>query len=73
MLTILNRLNHILETFKGRVLKMIEDYCPECGHLLSNDKLCAFCNFSQSDEHLDNSLIEMFDWVKEDYDRPILL
>ena len=45
---------------------MIEDYCPECGHLLSNDKLCTFCNFSQSDEQLDNRLIEMFDWVKED-------
>ena len=49
---------------------MIEDYCPECGHLLSNEKLCTFCNFSQSDEQLDFRLIEMFDWVKEDYYRP---
>ena len=51
---------------------MIEDYCPECGHLLSNEKLCTFCNFSQSDEQLDYRLIEMFDWVKEDYYRPIV-
>ena len=51
---------------------MIEDYCPECGHLLSNDKLCSFCNFSQSDEQLVNRLFEAFDWVKEDYYRPML-
>jgi len=51
---------------------MLEDYCPESGHLLSIDKLCSFCNFSQSDENLDHRLIEMFDWVKEDYYRPIL-
>ena len=46
---------------------MIEDYCPECGHLLSNDKLCSFCNFSQADEQSDIRLIETLDWVKEDY------
>ena len=51
---------------------MIEDYWTECGHLLSNDKFCSFCNFSQSDEQLDSRLIEMFDWVKKDYYRPIL-
>jgi len=49
---------------------MIGDYCPECGHLLSNDKLCSFCDFSQSDEQRDIRLFEMFDWVKEDYNRP---
>jgi hypothetical protein len=51
---------------------MIEDYCPACGHLLSSDKSCAFCNFSQSDEQVSYRLFEMFDWVKEDYERPIL-
>jgi len=49
-----------------------EDYCPECGHLLPGDRLCSFCNFSQSDEQMNNRLFEMFDWVKEDYYRPIL-
>jgi len=52
---------------------MIEDYCPECGHLLSNDKSCSFCEFSHSDEQLDNRLIQMFDWVKEDSYRSILI
>jgi hypothetical protein len=51
---------------------MIDDYCPECGHLLSNDRLCSFCSFSQSDETMVTRLIEMFDWAKEDSDRPIL-
>ena len=51
---------------------MIGEYCPECGHLLSNDKLCSFCNFYQSNELLDDGLIETFDWEKEDYYRPIL-
>ena len=51
---------------------MMEDYCPECGHLLTKDKLCGFCNFSQSEEHLENRLGEMFDWVKEDYYRHVL-
>ena len=51
---------------------MIEDYCPECGHLLTKDKLCSFCNYSQLGEDSENRLSEMFDWIKEDYDRPIL-
>ena len=45
---------------------MIEDYCPECGHLLSNDKICTFCNFSQFDEQMDHRLSNMFDWLQED-------
>jgi len=49
---------------------MIEDYCPGCGHLLSNDKVCFFCNYSYSDEQSDNRLIEMFDWANEDYNIP---
>ena len=49
---------------------MIEDYCPGCGHLLSNDKACSYCNYSYSDEQLDNALVEMFDWAKEDYNLP---
>ncbi len=48
---------------------MNEDYCPECGHLLSNDKSCSFCNFSQSEEQIANKIIESFDWVQEDYYR----
>ena len=44
---------------------MVEDYCPGCGHLLSNDKVCIFCNVSHSDEPLDNRLTEIFDWVKK--------
>ena len=49
---------------------MIEDYCPGCGHLLSNDKMCSCCDYSHPDEQLDHRLVEMFDWVKEDYDLP---
>ena len=45
---------------------MIEDYCPECGHLLSNDKICTFCNFSQFDEQMDQRLSKMFDWLQKD-------
>jgi len=52
---------------------MIEDYCPECGHLLSNDKLCSFCKFYLSDEQLDNSVVEMLDWVKDDYYKSIVI
>lgn len=48
---------------------MDEDYCPQCGHLLSKDKSCSFCNFSQSEEQMDNRIIESFDWVQEDYYR----
>ena len=46
---------------------MIEDYCPECGRLLSNDTICPFCDFSQFDEQMDNRLIKMFEWAQEDY------
>ena len=49
---------------------MIEGYCPGCVHLLSNDKVCSFCNYCHSDEQLDDRLIEMFDWAKEDYNIP---
>ena len=51
---------------------MIEDYCPGCGHLLSEDKVCSFCNYSHSDGQLENRLVEMFDWANEDYDIPNL-
>lgn len=51
---------------------MIEDHCPECGHLLSNEKLCSFCNFFQSNEQMDDRLIAMFDWAKENYYTPDL-
>ena len=46
---------------------MIEDYCPGCGHLLSDDKMCSFCNYSHPDEQLDHRLVEMFNWAEEDY------
>jgi hypothetical protein len=52
---------------------MIEDYCPGCGHLLSDDKKCSFCNYSYSEEQLDNRVIEMFDWAREDYVIPYFI
>ena len=41
---------------------MMEDYCAECGHLLSKSRTqCPFCGWSQHDFRLNDSGFDSWD------------
>ena len=44
----LNRFNQANWMYIEKEVKMFEEFCPECGHLLAKNKtLCQFCGWSE--------------------------